>query len=213
MPLRHSEMQEMSLRCRKGHFVLKSSDQSVSEICLGRNIPMLNKSLLLQMGLNTFICTSGYCLMNLGHYLAIEPHLRHFQAEFSTSMSRRGPRNCWRQLLAGSLWHKGAYNRTFPCMEATYPLWHKRAGVSITLDQWEPSLDIPRPMRVENTEVGGGSDCSWCLPPTPTNRKLCTDWCTLIVVGCWLETTSCSRISSYVCWERPSFNLPRKKIL
>ena len=24
-------------------------------------------------------------------------------------------------LLSGSLWHKGAYNRTFPCMEATYP--------------------------------------------------------------------------------------------
>ena len=24
-------------------------------------------------------------------------------------------------LLAGSLWHKGAYNRTFPCMEANYP--------------------------------------------------------------------------------------------
>merc|ERR1719189_1088759 len=23
--------------------------------------------------------------------------------------------------LAGSLWHKGAYNRTFPCMEANYP--------------------------------------------------------------------------------------------
>ena len=23
-------------------------------------------------------------------------------------------------LLAGSLWHKGAYNRTFPCMEANY---------------------------------------------------------------------------------------------
>ena len=22
---------------------------------------------------------------------------------------------------AGSLWHKGAYNRTFPCMEANYP--------------------------------------------------------------------------------------------
>ena len=40
---------------------------------------MLTKSLLLQMGLNTFICTSGYCLMNLGHYLAIEPHLRHFE--------------------------------------------------------------------------------------------------------------------------------------
>ena len=28
-------------------------------------------------------------------------------------------------LLAGSLWHKGAYNRTFPCMEATYLLCHK----------------------------------------------------------------------------------------
>ena len=24
-------------------------------------------------------------------------------------------------LLAGSLWHKGAYNRTFPCIEANYP--------------------------------------------------------------------------------------------
>ena len=24
-------------------------------------------------------------------------------------------------LLAGSLWHKGAYNRTFPCMEALMP--------------------------------------------------------------------------------------------
>ena len=26
-------------------------------------------------------------------------------------------------LLAGSLWHKGAYNRTFLCMEATYPFY------------------------------------------------------------------------------------------
>ena len=25
--------------------------------------------------------------------------------------------------FAGSLWHKGAYNRSFPCMEANYPLW------------------------------------------------------------------------------------------
>ena len=24
-------------------------------------------------------------------------------------------------LLAGSLWHKGTYIRTFPCMEANYP--------------------------------------------------------------------------------------------
>ena len=95
MPLRHSEMQEMSLRSLErdissqraltspGHGV----DQSVSEISLDRNIPMLNKSLLLQMGLNTFICTSGYCLMNLGHYLAIEPHLRHFQPYIKITFS------------------------------------------------------------------------------------------------------------------------------
>ena len=62
-------------------------------------------------------------------------------------------------LLAGSLWHKGAYNRNFTCMEASYSflwhkeparskqntpnsragsLWHKIAGASITreaLDQ------------------------------------------------------------------------------
>ena len=31
---------------------------------------------------------------------------------------------------AGSLWHKGAYNRTFPCMEATYPLCHKEPARS-----------------------------------------------------------------------------------
>ena len=28
-------------------------------------------------------------------------------------------------LDAGSSWHKGAYHRTFTCMEATYPLCHK----------------------------------------------------------------------------------------
>ena len=66
---------------------------------------------------------------------------------------------------AGSLWHKGAYNRTFPCMEATYPLyhkeparskqrlgaldaragslWHKRAGVA-TLWSSRPMRDEPR---------------------------------------------------------------------
>ena len=31
---------------------------------------------------------------------------------------------------AGSLWHKGAYNRTFPCREATYPLCHKEPARS-----------------------------------------------------------------------------------
>ena len=40
---------------------------------------MLNKSILLHMVLCTFIVISGYCLMNLGHYLAVEPHLRDFQ--------------------------------------------------------------------------------------------------------------------------------------
>ena len=38
--------------------------------------------------------------------------------------------------LAGSLWHKGAYRRTIPCMEANYPLWHKIAGASNTLELW-----------------------------------------------------------------------------
>ena len=51
----------------------------LSEISLSRNIPMLKKSILLHMGLCTFIVIAGYCLMNLGHYLAVEPHLRHFQ--------------------------------------------------------------------------------------------------------------------------------------
>ena len=34
---------------------------------------------------------------------------------------------------AGSLWHKVAYNRTFQCMEATYPLCHKEPARSITM--------------------------------------------------------------------------------
>ena len=33
----------------------------------------------------------------------------------------RHPKPPYYLLLAGSLWHKGAYNRTFPCMEANYP--------------------------------------------------------------------------------------------
>ena len=49
------------------------------EISLSRNIPMLKKSILLQMGISTLIVILGYSLMHLGHYLAIEPHLRHFQ--------------------------------------------------------------------------------------------------------------------------------------
>ena len=35
------------------------------------------------------------------------------------------------ELLAPALLcHKGAYNRTFPCMEATYPLCHKEPARS-----------------------------------------------------------------------------------
>ena len=39
-------------------------------------------------------------------------------------------------------------------------LWHKRAGTSNTLDQWEPSLDIPRPMRVDQAALQPGSQGS-----------------------------------------------------
>ena len=52
--------------------------------------------------------------------------------------------------------HKGTYNRTFPCPESNYTLLHKIAGASIigeALDQWETSLDIPRPMRVDQSEM------------------------------------------------------------
>ena len=48
----------------------------LSEISLSRNVPMPRKSILLHMGLSTFIVICGYSLMHLGHYLAIEPHLR-----------------------------------------------------------------------------------------------------------------------------------------
>ena len=59
--------------------VLAQAFPHLSEISLSRNIPFLNKSILLHVGVCTIIVISGYCLMNLGHYLAVEPHLRHFQ--------------------------------------------------------------------------------------------------------------------------------------
>ena len=43
---------------------------------------------------------------------------------------------------AGSLWHKGAYKRTIPCMEATYPLCHKRAGVAISWKYFSSSVKL-----------------------------------------------------------------------
>ena len=41
-------------------------------------------------------------------------------------------------LLAGSIGHKGAYNRTFPCMEANYPIPYdikNRRGAPMRVDQ------------------------------------------------------------------------------
>ena len=69
--------------------------------------------------------------------------------------ARRIQREVFCLLLAGSLWHKGAYNRNFPCMEATYPICHKEPARSWrstimkifqfykALDQWEPRLEPP----------------------------------------------------------------------
>ena len=73
----------------------------------------------------------------------------YWRSAWSTSMSR----NCFASslggilwLFTGSLWHKGAHNRTFPWMEATYldaragSLWHKRAGASNSSDlSWTSS--------------------------------------------------------------------------
>ena len=50
----------------------------LSEISLSRNIPMLDRSALLHTAVTTVFVISGYCLMNLGHYLSVEPHLDHF---------------------------------------------------------------------------------------------------------------------------------------
>ena len=49
------------------------------------------------------------------------------RTEWSTAVIRDQVRaRSWSsEILAGSLCHKGAYNRTFPFMEATYPLCHK----------------------------------------------------------------------------------------
>ena len=39
-------------------------------------------------------------------------------------------------LLAGSLWHKGAYNRTFPWMEANYLYGIRDSGVATLRSSW-----------------------------------------------------------------------------
>ena len=59
------------------------------------------------------------------------------------------------ELLAPALLcHKGAYNRTFPCMEATYPLCHKEPARS---KQNTPLgvFCVPKPL------VGGFGCPSW----------------------------------------------------
>ena len=59
--------------------VLAQACPHLSEITLSRNIPMLSKSILLHMGICTPMVMGGYIMMNLGHYMAVEPHLRHFE--------------------------------------------------------------------------------------------------------------------------------------
>ena len=71
-------------------------------------------------------------------------------AEWSTSMSRSGPRNCYASSLM--TWHKGAYYRTFQCMEATIPyaIKNQRGASKDPL-----GLFVPKPL------VGGFGCPSW----------------------------------------------------
>ena len=56
------------------------------------------------------------------------------------------PCHSYARYHAGSLWHKGAYNRIFPCMEANYPyaIQNQRGG-KITVG--------PQPMREVKTDL------------------------------------------------------------
>ena len=51
----------------------------LSEISLSRSIAMLNRSALFHTAVTTVLIISGYCMMYFGHYLAVEPHLQHYQ--------------------------------------------------------------------------------------------------------------------------------------
>ena len=71
-------------------------------------------------------------------------------------------------LLAGSLWHKGAYNRTFPCIEENYPYAVKNQPGARGLVLYgirllaQATLWSSRPMRVEprNSSTNeSGPDC------------------------------------------------------
>ena len=67
-------------------------------------------------------------------------------------MLRSLPRSCWCQLSSAV---------RVPCMEAVYPYVIKNQACALkifhhteSLNQWESSIDIPRPMRVEQAECG-----------------------------------------------------------
>ena len=65
-----------------------------------------------------------------------------------------GPFRAWKPLIPYGIKNQRGASK----MRRAGSLWHKRAGASITLDQWEVSLDIPRPMRVDHTAT------NLCLP-------------------------------------------------
>ena len=120
--------------------------------------------------------------------------------EWFTSMSRTFSRNCRYQLsyamknqLVGSLWHKGAYNRTFPCnVHGSHPsLCHKEPARGFGCnklvlycsrelvkhhyeapDQWEQSFDIPRPMRVDHAGLAVFVCFKYLAAPSPPWSKL-----------------------------------------
>ena len=110
-----------------------------------------------------------------------------YTAEWSTAVIRDQVRDHDVATPAGSLCHKAAYNRTFPCMEATYPswrvgsLWHKRAGVATS---WKYFSSIKLPTNLDNLDqwecstLGGCDGRQWeiiSLWFAPDNLRL-TAW-------------------------------------
>ena len=83
-------------------------------------------------------------------------------------------------LLAGSLWHKGAYKRTFPCMEANYPytIKNQRRASNGIRGLWMPELvlyGIRLQAQATLEKLSTNESRSWCkfldllrLTVTPT---------------------------------------------
>ena len=46
----------------------------------------------------------------------------------------------WGLVLAGSSWHKGAFNRSFPCVEANYPYDIRNQQGASQKTRWMPEL-------------------------------------------------------------------------